>query len=39
MNQSSISWYIKEDEDYIQDNDYYLGSFSPSSDIVLNIQV
>ena len=39
MNQPSISWYIKEDDDYIQDNDYYLGSFSSSSDILMKIQV
>lgn len=39
MNQPSISWYIKEDDDYIQDNDYYLGSFSSSSDILMKVQV
>lgn len=39
MNQPSISWYIKEDDDYVQDNDYYLGSFSSSSDILIKIQV
>lgn len=39
MEQASISWYIKEDDDYVQDNDYYLGSFSSLMDITLNVQV
>lgn len=38
-NKPKISWYILEDEDYIQDNEYYLGSFSPSTDIKLKVQV
>lgn len=39
MSNSKISWYILEDEDYIQDNEFYLGSFSPDTEINFKIQV
>lgn len=39
MDKPLISWYIKEDEDYIQDNEYYLGSYSSEEDIIINVQV
>ena len=38
-NNSKITWYILEDEEYIQDDEYYLGSFSPDSEIQLKVQV
>lgn len=38
-NNPKITWYILEDEDYIQDDEYYLGSFSPDTEIKLNVQV
>ena len=38
-NKSKITWYILDDEDYIQDDEYYLGSFSPDSEIKLKVQV
>lgn len=38
-NKPKITWYILEDEDYIQDNEYYLGSFSPDNEIQLKVQV
>ena len=38
-NNSKITWYILEDEEYIQDDEYYLGSFSPDSEIKLKVQV
>lgn len=39
MNQPNISWHIKEGSDSIQENEYYLGSYSSTEDIELNIQV
>ena len=39
MNKPNISWYISEENDYIQDNEYYLGSFSQESEIKMNVQV
>lgn len=39
MNKPKITWYIKEDDDYIQDNEYYLGSFSPTNEIKVKVQV
>jgi gamma-glutamyl phosphate reductase len=35
----NISWYIKEQEAYIQDEEYYLGSFTSNSEISLSVQV
>lgn len=34
-----ITWHILENTDYIQDSEYYLGSFNPESIINLNVQV
>lgn len=39
MNNPIISWYIQEDNGYIQDDEYYLGSFTSNSNIELNVQV
>lgn len=39
MNLPIISWHILEDTDYIQDTEYYLGSFNPQSIIKLNVQI
>lgn len=39
MSNSKISWYILEDEDYIQDNEFYLGSYSPDTEIKFKSQV
>lgn len=39
MKNPKISWYISEDNDYIQDSEYYLGSFSPDTEINLKVQV
>ena len=39
MKNPKITWYIEEDNDYIQDNEYYLGSFSPDTEINLKVQV
>lgn len=39
MKNPKITWYILEDNDYIQDNEYYLGSFSPDTEITLKAQV
>ena len=39
MNTPIISWYIKENNDYIQDQEYYLGSYNPDSEISLQVQV
>lgn len=39
MDQTNINWYIYNEEEYVQDNDYYLGSFTSSSTITLSIQV
>lgn len=39
MNNAKITWYIKEDSDYIQDNDYYLGSYSPDTNLDFEVQV
>lgn len=38
-NKSKISWYILEDDEFIQDDEYYLGSFSPGNEIKLKVQV
>lgn len=39
MDKPIISWYIKEQDDYVQNLEYYLGSFSSDSEIILDIQV
>lgn len=39
MNNPKITWYILEDNDYIQDNEFYLGSFSSDSEVKLTAQV
>ena len=39
MENAKITWYIKEDNDYVQDNDYYLGSYSPNSNLSFDVQV
>lgn len=39
MSNPNISWYIKEQETYIQDEEYYLGSFTSNSEISLSVQV
>lgn len=39
MNKPIISWYIKEQDDYIQNFEYYLGCFSSDAEIVLDVQI
>lgn len=39
MSLPNITWHISEDGDYIQDTEYYLGSFNSESTIQLNVQV
>lgn len=39
MDSPKITWYILENEDYIQDPDYYLGSYTTDSTISINVQV
>lgn len=39
MDNAKITWYIKEEDKYIQDNDYYLGSYSPDSNLSFEVQV
>lgn len=39
MSLPKITWYIKENNSYVQDSDYYLGSFSPKSNISLDVQI
>lgn len=39
MSLPNISWHIFEDNEYIQDTEFYLGSFNPESNIVLDVQV
>lgn len=39
MNNAKITWYIKENDEYIQDNDYYLGNYSPDSNLSFDVQV
>lgn len=34
-----ITWHIKEDEDFVQDQEYYLGSFNSESKITLDVQI
>lgn len=34
-----ITWHIREDEDFVQDQEYYLGSFNSESDIILDVQI
>lgn len=36
---TKISWYVQEEEDYSQNNEHYLGSFSPQDEIILKLQV
>lgn len=39
MKNPKITWYMLEDNDYIQDNEFFLGSFSPDTEIRLTAQV
>lgn len=39
MSLPNISWHIYEDSDYVQDPEYYLGSFNPESTITLDVQI
>lgn len=41
MLNSKITWYILEDNEYIQENnnEYFLGSFAPNNEIKLTVQV
>ena len=39
MDNPIISWYIYDNDEYIQEEDYYLGSYNSNSQIQLNIQV
>lgn len=39
MSLPNITWHIKEDVDYVQEPEYYLGSFNSESTIELQIQV
>ena len=34
-----ISWYVKEQESFIQEDEYYLGSFTSDSEINITVQV
>jgi hypothetical protein len=34
-----IGWYIKESDNYVQEDEYYLGSFTSDSEISINVQV
>lgn len=34
-----ISWYVLEDDNYMREDEYYLGSYSPDSEIKVNVQV
>lgn len=39
MNSPIITWYIYDNSHYIQEEDYYLGSFNSDSEITIVIQV
>lgn len=39
MSNPIISWYIKEQDSYIQDDEYYLGSYTSDSEINISVQV
>lgn len=39
MANPNVSWYIKEQDTYVQDEEYYLGSFTSNSEISLSVQV
>lgn len=39
LSKPKITWYIEEDNDYIQDDEYYLGSCTPDSEIKIKVQV
>lgn len=39
MSLPKITWHILEEEDYVQDNEYYLGSFNTNDTISFEVQV
>lgn len=36
---TNITWHIKENDGYVQDEEYYLGSFNSETSITLEVQV
>lgn len=39
MEKAIINWYIQENNDYVQDSDFYLGTFTSDSTIQIVLQV
>lgn len=39
MNQPTISWFIIEDDEQVQEEEYYLGSFNSNTNIELKLQI